>query len=172
MDNTMEINHFRSVIMNNNKKSDVKAKNAFVSELMKRGFDDARIVAAPSDIIAIKDGETWYFEIKMTHRKDTCFGAATQTEWRQAFKDPDHFRFVLAMTSDDTEFTFKEFTPAEFMEFSTIPPFKVYFNIDLSGKKRKRHNSSRTCLKLTRKAFESLDRLYNDLKAAVTTDDA
>ena len=59
-----------------NKKSDVKAKTAFVEHLKERGFD-AKVVSKPADILATKDGQTWYFEIKMTKRTDVYFGAAT-----------------------------------------------------------------------------------------------
>ena len=45
-----------------NKKSDVRAKNAFIQNLSKRGFKNARVINSPSDIIAIKNGEKYYFE--------------------------------------------------------------------------------------------------------------
>lgn len=120
-----------------NKKSDVKAKAAFVKHLLDNGFE-AAVVSKPADIVATKDGETWYFEIKMTKRTDVYFGAATLTEWKQAVTDPDHFRFVVAKTNEEeSEFEFLEYTPEEFMKFSTIPPFKVYFNINFDGTVRK-----------------------------------
>lgn len=120
-----------------NKKSDVKAKAAFVKHLQDNGFE-AAVVSKPADIVATKDGETWYFEIKMTKRTDVYFGAATLTEWKQAVTDPDHFRFVVAKTNEEeSEFEFLEYTPEEFMKFSTIPPFKVYFNINFDGTVRK-----------------------------------
>ena len=59
-----------------NKRSDVNAKNEFVKLLQDRGFE-ASVVSKPADIIATKDGQTWYFEIKMTKRTDDYFGAAT-----------------------------------------------------------------------------------------------
>ena len=121
-----------------NKKSDVKAKAAFVKHLQDNGFE-AAVVSKPADIVATKDGETWYFEIKMTKRTDVYFGAATLTEWKQAVTDPDHFRFVVAKTNEEeSEFEFLEYTPEEFMKFSTIPPFKVYFNINFDGTVRKK----------------------------------
>ena len=52
-----------------NKKSDVKAKKEFVKLLKNRGFE-ASVVSKPADISATKDGQTWYFEIKMTKRKN------------------------------------------------------------------------------------------------------
>ncbi len=61
------------------KRTDVPAKRAFLEKLKAEGYE-AEITSAPSDIIAEKDGETWYYEIKMTEKSDSCFGAATLTE--------------------------------------------------------------------------------------------
>ena len=147
-----------------NRKSDVPAKVAYVNLLNARGFK-AEVKSTPADIIAEKDGETWYFEIKMTRQQDRYFGAATQTEWRQAFKDPAHFRFVVVIADEkDEHFRFIEYTPAEFMEFSTIPPFKVYFNIDFTGKQRKRSSGEKKAISLTEENFRQLDESYKALK--------
>lgn len=151
--------------MNNmkNKKSDVKAKEAFVRELVNRGFK-ANVVSTPADIKAEKDGETWYFEIKMTKRQDTYFGAATLTEWRQALLDPEHFRFVVAQTDEEEEnFKFIEFDPAEFMGLSTIPPFKIFFNIDF-GECRKKGVRDSKAVKMCQENFDILDEAFNSLK--------
>ena len=145
-----------------NKKSDVKAKQAHVNKLNAEGFQ-ARVTGSPADITAEKDGATWYFEIKMTRHTDRYFGAATQTEWRQAFKDPDHFRFVVIIADEtDENFQFIEYTPAEFMEFSTIPPFKVYFNIDFTGKSKKA-NRERKSIPLTSENFQVVDECFGKL---------
>jgi hypothetical protein len=59
------------------------------------------------------------------------------TEWKEAIRNPDTFKFVIAKTDDkENDFEFKEFTPDEFIKYSTIPPFKVYFNIDLNNYKK------------------------------------
>ena len=145
-----------------NKKSDVKAKTEFVKLLQERGFD-AAVVSSPADIKATRAGETWYFEIKMTKRADVYFGAATLTEWRQALADPEHFRFVVAKTDEaESAFEFIEYSPAEFMEFSTVPPFKIFFSVDLEdrGKKRKGNKAVR----LTRENFEVMDKCYEEIK--------
>ena len=147
-----------------NKNSDVAAKQAYVSKLNAEGFQ-ARITGSPADITAEKDGETWYFEIKMTRHEDRYFGAATQTEWRQAFKDPTHFRFVVVIADEkDEHFRFLEYTPAEFMAFSTIPPFKVYFNIDFTGKPKKKSKREKKSVSLTEDRFSRLSESYNALK--------
>lgn len=145
-----------------NKKSDVKAKAEFVKVLESRGFE-AVIVSSPADIKAVKDGETWYYEIKMTKRTDVYFGAATLTEWKQAIADPEHFRFVVAKTNEEeTEFEYLEYTPEEFMKFSTIPPFKVYFNIYFDGSERK----TRKATKLTQENLEVMSQCYDRIRGS------
>jgi len=140
-----------------NKKSDVKAKKEFVKLLENKGFE-ASVVSKPADIMATKDGQTWYFEIKMTKRADAYFGAATLTEWKQAIIDPNHFRFVVAKTNEEeSEFEFLEYTPEEFMMFSTIPPFKVYFNINFDGSERK----TRKAKKLTQENLELMSECFD-----------
>ena len=150
-----------------NKKSDVKAKDAFVAYLNNAGYNNAKVISKPCDISAEKDGKTWFFEIKMTTKKDVYFGAATMTEWEQAFRTPEFFRFVIAITDESQEygFRFMQFTPEEMMKHSSIPPFKVYFNIDLQdkeddkiekSKKRRKANRKKSAIKLTESIFNML----------------
>lgn len=148
-----------------NKKSDANAKRAFCDELLARGYDSAEIVSTPADIKATKGDAVWYYEIKMTHRTDTYFGAATETEWTQALKDPKHYRFVIAQTDEEEkQFEFIEFTPEEFMKASTIPPFKVYFNIDLQTKQPTERNHKDGTLVLTEEVFNCIHNAYMDAK--------
>lgn len=149
-----------------NKKSDVNAKKVFRKELLeKKGFDTAEIVSFPSDIRATKDGETWYFEIKKTLRKDIYFGAATETEWAQALKDPDHFRFVVVRTDEEeTFFEFMEFTPKEFMRGCTIPPFKVYFDVNMMTCQMVDKTQSKRATIFTEERFNRLHKAYKVLK--------
>lgn len=145
------------------KRTDVLAKQAFLEKLRSEGYT-AEIKAQPSDIIAEKDGETWYFEIKMTEKTDSCFGAATLTEWEQAFKTPDRYRFVIAIKGENDTFTFREFTPVEFMQYSTIPPFKVYFNLNLQGatsRKRRKYNGA---VSFSEDRFKNMLELYKKFK--------
>ena len=145
---------------NNSFKSDVAAKAAYVNELTKRGFN-AHVVKAPADIKAEKDGQIWYFEIKMTKHTDRYFGAATMTEWRQAFKDPEHFRFVIAIDLGEGNWKFIEYKPEELMRFSTIPPFKVYFTANLKGEVKRTSRSN--AVRLTAENFHSLTDTYDHL---------
>lgn len=145
-----------------NPKSDVSAKAAFVSELENRGFT-AQVVQAPADIKAVKDGQTWYFEIKMTKHSDRYFGAATMTEWKQALIDPEHYRFVVAIDLGDGNWDFREYTPSDFMEFCTIPPFKVYFNIDFTGKRSSKASKKSKAVRLSSENFRKLADAYEAL---------
>lgn len=146
-----------------NIKSDLDAKTAFCKHLEDKGFT-TEIRQAPADIRAMKDGHEWFFEIKKTSQDKDYFGAATSTEWEQAFKDPDHYRFVISRKQSDGSFQFTELTPAQLMKYSTIPPFKVFFNIPLSGEKKKSNRSSKA-LRLSKEAFESLNDTYKRCKS-------
>ena len=159
--------------MSPNLKSDVAAKTAYISQLNNAGFQDARIVSTPSDIIAFKDGQQWYFEIKMTTKSDSYFGAATQTEWKQAFKTPETFRFVVALKNDTIAggYEFFEFTPIEFMQYSTVPPFKIFFNISIKElkeeqdvRKKTRFNRRKKAIRFTKEIFDTLQQTWDRVK--------
>lgn len=135
-------------------KSDVEVKQKFIEKLLGEGFDAAEVKAKPADIVAQKDGVTWYYEIKLTDKTDTYFGAATLTEWEQALKTPEYYRFVIAIRHQDGHYEFREFTPAEFMMFSTIPPFKVYFNISLDGKHK--HKKRRSAIPMSEENLQHM----------------
>lgn len=112
-----------------NLKSDVPAKLAFIQNLLLvQGFDEARITGKPADITARKGDQIFYFEIKFTAQSKSYFGAATLTEWDAALAREEHYRFVIAIKKND-DWTFREYTPQEFMQFSYIPPFKVFFSV-------------------------------------------
>lgn len=149
--------------MNSNNKSDVKAKAQYVERLKSNGYSNPTIIASPADITAEKNGYTWYFEIKKTSQKKKYFGAATLTEWIQALKDPDHFRFVVARESTEGTFAFSEYTPSEFMEVSSIPPFKVFFNIDFRKTTQTSQRESRS-IKATKERLYYLSNVFSDLK--------
>ncbi|HSZ85953.1 MAG TPA: hypothetical protein VK787_07970, partial [Puia sp.] len=57
-----------------NKKSDIKAKNAYKEHLEISGYSNVQIIASPADIKAIKDNKTYFFEIKMTKQSENYFG--------------------------------------------------------------------------------------------------
>jgi len=149
--------------MATNKKSDLQAKLAYKAELEKRGYTNVRIVKSPSDIIAEKDGKDYYFEIKMTKQKNKYFGAATLTEWAQAYATPNNYTFVVVQTDDlEENFIFTEYTPEEFMKHSTIPPFKIFFNVKLNGDTPKR--KTRSAVQLNIVTMDLLINLYDGMK--------
>lgn len=149
--------------MNRNKKSDVKAKAEYVEYLKANGYCNPKVIASPADITAEKNGDTWYFEIKKTSQENKYFGAATLTEWIQALKDPDHFRFVITRESNEEKFDFFEYTPSEFMEISSIPPFKVFFNVDFRKETQTSPGKS-GAIKATKDRINYLSKVFSDLK--------
>ena len=137
-------------------KSDVKAKEAYIKFLRSQGFDEAHVTARPADITARKNGETYYFEIKKTSKEKLYFGAATLTEWAEAVENSEHYKFVVAKERNETDFDFIEYTPEELLEYSYIPPFKVYFNIYFDSNKKQKK-------KLTPKHIIEMKEFYDKL---------
>ena len=152
-------------------KQDIPAKQAFIEKLLAEGYEKAEVKAQPADIIAVRDGVTWYYEIKLTDHEDKCFGAATLTEWEQAFKTPETYRFVIAIRKPDQSFDFRIFTPAEFMQFSTIPPFKVYFNIDLDRLQPRKKKKNQGAISLTEENFQKMNALFKEMKEKRLTEE-
>ena len=142
-------------------KSDISAKEAYVIELQKNGYK-AKIVKSPADIKAEKDGQVWYYEVKMTTQSDKYFGGATMTEWKQALEDSDHYRFVIAINLGEGTWDFREYTPSELMKYSTIPPFKVYFNVSLTEEKPQKRKSN--AVKMSQNNFSKLKEVYERLE--------
>ena len=146
----------------NNPKSDVDAKKAFVKELKKENFRDIKITSAPTDISASKDGNKYFFEIKFTNQKDKYFGAATLTEWECAINNLDNFFFVICRL-EENKWIFNRFSPKEFIQYSTIPPFKIFFNVDLKNFDKKTSNET-SALKASFNNLEELVNYYKKLK--------
>lgn len=146
-----------------NLKSDVNAKVAFIEELHSRGFDSAKITRSPADITATKNGRTFYFEIKYTTQSKAYFGAATLTEWEAALHNEDCYYFVVASKRDGVWY-FHEYTPTEFIEFSTIPPFKAYFNVDVNLERDVRPRGNTKSVRLTRERIEKMCNLFNSFR--------
>ena len=146
--------------MNNNPKSDVLAKTVFKKRLEAKGYNNVRITKSPADIQADKDGKHYYFEIKLTTKEVNYFGAATLTEWKCAIENPKTFYFVIAIKKGNKWF-FTKYSCDEFMQFSNIPPFKIYFNIPDSLKKSTKRKQQTKSISLTHKRLEKMNKLYN-----------
>jgi hypothetical protein len=146
-----------------NAKSDVDAKAAFVEELLRRGFDEVRVTGSPADVTAWRNGIVHYFEIKYTAQDSQYFGAATLTEWEAALIHEDHFWFVVAAKRGGI-WTFHEYTPSEFMEFSYIPPFKVFFNVAVGESKAEAARRGIKRVQLTRKRVAQMVELFKQFR--------
>ena len=146
-----------------NDRSDKKAKQAYVEYLEKNGFT-AKVINHPVDIEADKDGQRWYFEIKKTKHTDKYYGGATMNEWQRALKDPVHFRFVIAIDHEDGTWDFKEYTPLLFQEYSTIPPFKIYFNVNFEKNSEKQTNRKTEAVRMNIENFKKMKETFDKLK--------
>ncbi len=146
-----------------NYRSDVRAKEAFCRELERNGFANPYVASAPADIVASKDGVRWLFEVKFTQKEDVCFGAATLTEWAAASSDPEHFRFVIAYESNGV-WKFDQYTPEEFMAFSSVPPFKIYFSVPLNGAMARKRAANSKRIYLTKSRLRLLSRQFEELR--------
>ena len=149
-------------------RDDRPAKDAFCAHLLAQGFERAEIVGSPADILAFKDGVRWRFEVKYTKKSTSCFRAATLTEWVAAAEDPDHFRFVVAYRSCE-KWRFDSYTPEHFMEFSYVPPFKVYFTVPLNeGTPRPRTSKTRR-IYMTKRRLQALTEQFQALRTLEET---
>lgn len=146
-----------------NAKSDVEAKAAFCSWLRENGYVEVRVSASPVDVVAKKDGEPWFFEVKFTQARTHCFGAATLTEWAAAAEDPEHFRFVIAYRREG-QWRFDRYTPEQFMAFSSVPPFKVYFNVPLDDRPARKPSELSKRIHLTRARLKLLAQQFAELR--------
>ena len=139
-------------------------KEAYIKELNIKGFKNIQIVKEPADITAEKNDEKVFFEIKKTSTIKEYFGAATLTEWRSAYKNPKNYFFVICQENND-KFHFTEYSPEEFEKFSTIPPFKIFFNIPLNnGEKMFSVRKNKTAIQLTKERLIELDKVFNKFK--------
>lgn len=144
--------------------SDKKAKVAFVQELIDREYSNVKIIREPADIVAQMNGERFFFEIKKTSADKEYFGAATLTEWRSAYENPDNYFFVVCHEVQSS-FSFAIYSPKEFEKFSTIPPFKIFFNIPVNGKNKAiQSRGNKSAIRLTKNRLKKLDELFSRLK--------
>ena len=155
-------------------RSDERAKEYFIEYLVTHknfSIDDIEVRKTPADIVAKKNGETYYYEIKSTVKDKVYFGAATISEWRAALNENLNYFFVVIKEEEEFEdFKMGIFTPEEFLEYSTIPPFKVNFHIDMDDLDNKPKH--KTAVKASKKVLKDLINAYDSLpKGEVDTDD-
>ena len=64
---------------------------------------------------------------------------------------------------EDNKWIFDRFSPKEFIKYSTIPPFKIYFNLDLKDFDKKQSDETKA-LKASFNNLEELVSFYKQLK--------
>jgi hypothetical protein len=112
----------------------------------------------------MKDGQCWLFEVKFTRARTNCFGAATLTEWIAAADQPERFRFVVAYEREGS-WRFDLYSPDEFLAFSSIPPYKVYFNVPLDGGAPRERKATSRKVHLTKGRLRRLREQFDELRA-------
>ena len=149
--------------METNSKSDVKAKEAYVKVLAEEGFKDIEIISTPTDISASKNGTKYFFELKFTNQTDKYFGAATLTEWECAINNLENFFFVICRI-EENKWLFDKFSPKEFIGYSTIPPFKIFFDVDLKNFDKKKSKETKS-VKANFDNLNELVKVYDKLRS-------
>lgn len=136
-------------------------KEKFCDILRNRGFKEVTIKRSPADIYAELDGEPWWFELKSTVEPKRCWGSSTETEWKKALENPDHFRFVVIWTTSQLKkFEYEEYTPEQFMKFCHVDPFIVTFNIPYKPQNGERNKS----FEFDKEVFNKLHGLYDEFR--------
>lgn len=136
-------------------------KKEFCKILEERGFQNVKIAKTPADITAELNGEQWWFEIKSTVEPEKCWGSSSETEWKKAFEDPNHFRFVVIWTTSQLKkLEYLEYTPEEFMRFCYVTPFSVQFNIPTSVPNKEGNMS----FGFNKEVFNKLHSLYDEIR--------
>lgn len=139
-----------------NKSSSVssRAKTQYETKLEKEGYS---IIKSDrfADIVASKDNKRYYFEIKATTKTSGYFGASTLTEMACAVKHKDNYTFVIAQEREHNTFEFVEWTLMEILSVSSIPPFKINFNIKSIHDRREGSG-----LKVQIKDIEKMEEFY------------
>ena len=146
------------------RKSDVDAKKAYSEYLISQGYKNIKIISSPSDISAEKNGEVFYFEIKKTSNKEYYFGAATLTEWVGALENKSNYFFVVALSLGNQKWEFTEYTPEEFIKYSTIPPFKIFFRVPISEKEKSKKRRNISAVTVSEDKINKLKKVYDELK--------
>ena len=105
--------------------------------LQNEGYTNVEQINHPVDLCANKGGRKFWIEVKYTEtEEESYFGAATTTEWECALDNPDTFFFLIAKkpggVGENSFWDFELITPEEFIKYSTIVPFKIYFTLPLS----------------------------------------
>ena len=103
-------------------------------------------------------------EIKKTSNKEHYFGAATLTEWVCALENKSNYFFVVALSLGNQKWEFTEYTPEEFIKYSTIPPFKIFFRVPISEKEKSKKRRNISAVTVSEDKINKLKKVYDELK--------
>jgi hypothetical protein len=117
--------------------SDKEGVEAAMEWLEGKGFTEINNIHKPVDLSANFQGMKYWIEVKYTETKNKLyFGAATISEWGCAINNPENFFFLVVQkpggVNADSYWNFELIKAIDFIKFSTIPPFKINFNLPLN----------------------------------------
>lgn len=136
--------------------------NQCVKWLKYEGYKKVKIINHPTDLRAEKDGTTIYFEVKSTNKDSDYFGAATLTEWTVNIREANLKYLIVRFDKDNNPVDYYIYDAKNFYKYSTVPPFKVNFNIDLLD--RNKHTKHPRAIALNDEVLNILHRVYAILK--------
>ena len=110
-----------------------------------------------------ENGNIHYFVLKTTEKKKTkkYFGAITLTKWQCYLEHKDFFHILVFDDKIKENDGVVEYSAEELMRESTIPPFKINFNIDYKKEKNEKATKS---VRLTEERLHTLVKMFNELK--------
>ena len=115
-------------------RSDKAVKQCFIKLLRRTYGKKCKCTKSDkADICAhLDNGKKYLFELKKVslNDKNVIFSAASLTEWEAAIDKSVPYFFVIAIELIiNKKYDFHIIAPEDFMKYSYIPPFKIYFNI-------------------------------------------
>lgn len=63
------------------------------------------------------------------------------------------------------DWVFHEYTPEEFMQFSTIPPFKAYFDVAIGTERDTRQRGRTRKVRLTRERLVQMSEMFRRFRS-------
>ena len=71
---------------------------------------------------------------------------------------------MVALSLGNQKWEFTEYTPEEFIKYSTIPPFKIFFRVPISKKEKSKKRRNISAVTVSEDKINKLKKVYDELK--------